>query len=86
MFSAPLSTWSEELRTRLSRHDWSASVLGAPESWPAAIRTVVRLMRDSRHPMFVFWGPELGLLYNQPYVEFLQDKHPSALGRPFREV
>jgi len=86
MFSVPLSTWSEELRTRLGRHDWAASVVGEPATWPPAIRTVVRLMLDSRHPMFVFWGPELGLLYNQPYVEFLQDKHPSALGRPFREV
>ena len=86
MFSAPLSTWSEELRNRLQRHDWASSVLGAPDTWPPAIRTVVRLMLDARHPMFVFWGPELGLLYNQPYVAFLQDKHPAALGRPFREV
>ncbi|MCC2956179.1 PAS domain-containing protein [Massilia sp. IC2-477] len=86
MFSAPLSTWSEELRIRLHQHDWASSVLGAPDTWPPAIRIVVRLMLDARHPMFVFWGPELGMLYNQPYVEFLQDKHPSALGRPFREV
>ena len=86
MFSAPLATWSDELRTRLHQHDWASSVLGAPDTWPPAIRTVVRLMLDARHAMFVFWGPELGLLYNQPYVEFLQDKHPSALGRPFREV
>jgi PAS domain S-box-containing protein len=86
MFSAPLSTWSEELRARLARHDWASSVLGAPDTWPPAIRTVVRLMLDARHAMFVFWGPELGMLYNEPYVEFLQDKHPAALGRPFREV
>ncbi|WP_051933462.1 PAS domain-containing protein [Massilia sp. BSC265] len=86
MFSTPLSTWSDELRTRLHQHDWESSVLGAPDTWPPAIRTVVRLMLDARHAMFVFWGPELGLLYNQPYVEFLQDKHPSALGRPFSEV
>ncbi|WP_409266065.1 PAS domain-containing protein [Massilia sp. BHUDP2] len=86
MFSAPLATWSDELRTRLHQHDWASSVLGAPDTWPPAIRTVVRLMLDARHPMFVFWGPELGLLYNQPYVEFLQDKHPAALGRPFRAV
>jgi PAS domain S-box-containing protein len=86
MFSAPLASWSDELRTRMQQHDWGSSVLGAPDTWPPAIRTVVRLMLDARHAMFVFWGPELGLLYNQPYVEFLQDKHPSALGRPFREV
>lgn len=70
----------------MARHDWAASVLGAPDAWPAAIRTVVRLMLDAKHAMFVFWGPELGLIYNQPYVQFLQDKHPTALGRPFRAV
>ena len=69
-----------------SGHDWAGSVLGAPETWPPAIRTVVRLMLDSKHPMFVFWGAELGLLYNEAYAEFLQDKHPAALGRPFRVV
>ncbi|MEN3275802.1 MAG: hypothetical protein V7631_1592 [Massilia sp.] len=86
MVSAPLFTATDELRTRLAGHDWPSSVLGPPAAWPAAIRTVVRLMLDSKHAMFVFWGPELGLIYNQPYVEFLQDKHPRAMGRPFREV
>jgi PAS domain S-box-containing protein len=71
---------------RMARHDWGASVLGLPGTWPAAIRTVVRLMLDSKNAMFVFWGAELGLIYNQPYVQFLQDKHPQALGRPFRDV
>jgi PAS domain S-box-containing protein len=61
-------------------------VLGVPETWPAAIRTVVRMMLDSKHPMFVVWGPGLEMLYNEPYTAFLQDKHPNALGRPFREV
>ncbi len=70
----------------MAQHDWAASVLGVPEAWPAAIRTVVRLMLDAKHAMFVFWGPQLGLVYNQPYVQFLQDKHPRALGRPFRDT
>ena len=61
-------------------------MLGAPETWSPAIRTVVRLMLDSKHPMFMVWGPELGMLYNEPYIAFLQDKHPAALGRPFRAV
>ena len=61
-------------------------MLGAPEAWSPAIRTVVRLMLDSKHPMFMVWGPELGMLYNEPYIAFLQDKHPVALGRPFRAV
>jgi len=86
MVPAPLFSSTDELSSRMADHDWASSVLGSPDAWPAAIRTVVRLMLDANHAMFVFWGPELGLIYNQPYAQFLQDKHPRALGRPFQEV
>jgi len=86
MAPAPLFSGSDDLRVRMARHDWAASVLGPPEHWPAAIRTVVRLILDAKHAMFVFWGPELGFVYNTPYVEFLRDRHPAALGRPLRDV
>ncbi|WP_189338357.1 PAS domain S-box protein [Sphingobium sp. SCG-1] len=36
--------------------------------------------------MFVAWGWERTLLYNDAYSEILADKHPSALGRDFLEV
>ena len=36
--------------------------------------------------MFVAWGDELGLLYNEAYAPILADKHPSALGRSLRDV
>ncbi|RYE81288.1 MAG: PAS domain S-box protein [Oxalobacteraceae bacterium] len=86
MTSAPLFSGNDELASRMAQHDWAASVLGVPDAWPAAIRTVVRLMLDAKHAMFVFWGPQLGLVYNQPYAQFLQDKHPRALGCPFRDT
>ena len=79
-------TGRDGLSLHLARHDWAGSVLGPPETWPPAIRTIVRLVLDARHPMFVFWGPELGMLYNEAYTAFLQDKHPDAIGRPFRAV
>jgi len=56
MDSAPLFTGTDELSMRMARHDWGASALGVPASWPAAIRTVVRLMLDSKTAMFVFWA------------------------------
>jgi PAS domain S-box-containing protein len=67
-------------------HDWSSSPLGAPETWPQSLRTVVGLMLTSRFPMFVAWGPELAFLYNDGYAPILGAKHPRAMGRPFREV
>ena len=67
-------------------HDWSDSPLGHPRTWPAPLRTTVGLMLNSKFPMFVAWGGELGFLYNDSYIAILGDKHPSALGRRFHDV
>ena len=66
--------------------DWSASPLGRPDAWPQSLRTVVGLLLQSRFPMFVAWGKDLGFLYNDPYAEILGAKHPSALGGRFYDI
>jgi signal transduction histidine kinase/CheY-like chemotaxis protein len=66
--------------------DWSTSPLGPPESWPPSLRTVVGLLLQSRFPMFVAWGKDLGFLYNDPYAEILGAKHPAALGKRFYDI
>ena len=55
-------------------------------AWPQSLRTVVGLLLQSRFPMFVAWGPELGFLYNDAYADILGAKHPSALGRRFQDI
>lgn len=67
-------------------HNWSTSPLGAPETWPQSLRSVVGLLLTSKFPMFVAWGPELGFLYNDPYAEILGTKHPAALGARFHDI
>ena len=67
-------------------HDWSNSPLGSPDTWPQSLRSVVDLMLQSRFPMFVAWGADLGFLYNDPYAEILGAKHPAALGRRFYDI
>ena len=66
--------------------DWSRSPLGPPETWPQSLRSVVALMLGSQFPMFVAWGSDLRLLYNDAYAELLGEKHPSALGARFQDV
>lgn len=66
--------------------DWTHTPFGSPESWPPSLRSVVSLLLDSKFPMFLAWGPQLGLIYNDAYTEILGEKHPEALGAPFREV
>ncbi|KQT79691.1 hypothetical protein ASG51_03340 [Methylobacterium sp. Leaf465] len=43
-------------------------------------------MLGSAFPMFMAWGPDLGFLYNDAYVQILGSKHPAALGCAFRDV
>ena len=34
-------------------HNWSTSPLGAPETWPQSLRSVVGVLLTSKFPMFV---------------------------------
>ena len=67
-------------------HDWRSSPLGEPAAWPQPLRTLVGVMLGSRQPMFVAWGPERIMLYNDGYGMLCGGRHPWALGRPFAEV
>ncbi|MBM0207225.1 PAS domain S-box protein [Micromonospora sp. STR1s_5] len=50
------------------------------------LRTLVGVLLGSRQPMFLTWGTERTLLYNDRYAEILGRKAPGGLGRPFFEV
>ena len=69
---------------RLTRaFDWAATPLGPPAAWPQSLRTAVRLLLNSRHPMFIWWGPELIQFYNDAYSRTMgPERHPGALGQP----
>jgi PAS domain S-box-containing protein len=67
-------------------HDWSRSLLGAPADWPQPLKTLVGVLLTANQPMFIAWGAERTLLYNDGYAEVLASKHPSAMGRDFLEV
>ena len=64
-------------------HDWSDTAVGDPHDWPQSLRSVVNLMLGSGFPMFVAWGPNLEMLYNDGYAEVLGRKHPASLGAEF---
>ena len=66
--------------------DWSKTSLGPPETWPQSLRVTVRLVLNSGHPMFIWWGPELIQFYNDAYRATMgPERHPSALGARGRE-
>ena len=62
--------------------DWSSSPLGPMETWSDTLVTTVNLLLSSRHPMFLWWGPDLIQFYNDGYRPSIRaDKHPSAVGQ-----
>ncbi len=67
-------------------YDWSANPLGTPETWPQSLRTALRILLNTNHPMFIWWGPELIQFYNDAYRQTMgPERHPSALGQGGRE-
>ena len=62
--------------------DWGRTALGPVERWPGSLRTTVGTLLRSRHPMFLWWGPELVQFYNDGYLpSFGAGKHPAAMGQ-----
>src|SRR5580704_3853278 len=75
-----------EMSALIRAKDWSKTALGPSEGWSPILTLVVDLMLASGFPMAVRWGPDFVMIYNDGYRPILGDKHPWALGLPFREV
>ncbi|HXS75422.1 MAG TPA: ATP-binding protein [Terracidiphilus sp.] len=71
----------------ISSYDWSMTPLGHVAGWPDSLKAAVRILVTSRFPMWMAWGPQLTVLYNDAYARVtLGKKHPWALGKPAPEV
>ncbi len=71
----------------LANVDWSQTALGDPESWPASLRSAIRIVLTSKFSMWMAWGPDLTFFCNDSYRrDTLANKYPWALGRPASEV
>jgi PAS domain-containing protein len=76
-----------EMGPIMRNHDWSGSSLGPPQSWPQPLRTAVRFILNTRHPMYIWWGSDRACLYNDAYRASIgPERHPGSLGHPGREV
>jgi len=76
-----------EMGALMRAHNWSSSSLGSPEIWPQSLRTAVRVLLNTGHPMYIWWGSDGACLYNDAYRLLIgHERHPGSLGRPAREV
>jgi PAS domain S-box-containing protein len=84
--SADFLAGGGEMGALMRAYDWSASPLGEPQSWPQSLRTAVRILLNTNHPMFIWWGEEFIQFYNDAYRQTMgSERHPSALGQGGRE-
>ena len=76
-----------EMGALMRAHDWKATSIGEPDTWPASLRTCVMLLLNAEQPMYIWWGPELLCFYNDAYrLSIGPERHPGSMGRPGREV
>jgi signal transduction histidine kinase len=69
-----------EAGERLRAFDWSSTPLGDPRCWPQSLKTIVRVMLDSRYAMWMLWGPELTFFCNDAYLPTVGIKRDWVLG------
>jgi len=65
---------------RMRRFDWGRTPLGAPNAWPQSLKTIVRVMLDSRFAMWMAWGSEGTFFCNDAYLPTVGLKRDWVLG------
>ncbi|MGD0938931.1 MAG: ATP-binding protein [Terracidiphilus sp.] len=75
-----------EMGALMRAFDWSRTAVGPVDRWPQSLRTSVSTCLNSRFAIVFWWGPEMVTFYNDAYAPILGTHHPTALGRPARQV
>ncbi|WP_457337631.1 ATP-binding protein, partial [Rhizobacter sp. P5_C2] len=60
--------------------DWGRTPLGEPSGWPQSLKTIVRVMLDSRFAMWMAWGSEATFFCNDAYLPTVGLKREWVLG------
>ena len=71
---------------KIRAFDWAATPLGPIEEWSETLTSTVNLVLATPQPTTLSWGEALIFFYNDATIPTLDRKHPSALGRSYREV
>jgi len=85
--AAALFSGHGEMAARCRVFDWASTPLGPVSTWSHSLRTIVSIMLESRHPMFLWWGPELTQIFNDGYKPSFgtSGRDVAALGARGRE-
>src|SRR6188768_726295 len=76
-----------EMGAHIRAFPWDSTARGPPDQWPSGLRTSLRILLTTQHPVFIFWGEQLCCFYNDAYSRSLgPEKHPFILGIPGRDA
>jgi PAS domain S-box-containing protein len=75
-----------EMGARMRALDWILTPVGPPAQWPQSLKTIVRVMLDSRYAMWMAWGRELTFFCNDAYAPTLGIKRDTSLGTRSEKV
>jgi len=73
-------TGGGEVGERMRALDWTRTPLGPADRWPQSLKTIIRVMLDSRYAMWMLWGPELTFFCNDAYLPTVGKKRDWVLG------
>lgn len=76
-----LLTSSGEMGARIQEFDWSATSIGAMETWSPSLQISLQILLLSKFPMQILWSNKYVQFYNDAYIPILGNKHPTALGQ-----
>jgi PAS domain S-box-containing protein len=82
MASREMYSPANDMKRRIQSFDWGATSLGPLESWPQSLKTAVDIVTASPVPMFLLWGKDGILIYNDAYARVAGTRHPQILGAP----
>ncbi|EPM87851.1 sensory box histidine kinase/response regulator, partial [Pseudomonas syringae pv. actinidiae ICMP 18804] len=72
---------------RLTREtDWSTSALGPKQAWPTALLSSLNLMLSCPDSMYLLWGADFTLFFNDAYNQVLPLPAHQALGKPIAAI
>lgn len=62
------------------RVEWHKTSLGAPDLWPESLWHMLAVLLLDPSPAILFFGDDLTIIYNEPYVPTMLGRHPAILG------
>ena len=66
--------------------DWGSTELGPINQWSTELRRMANILMSDPRPAAMYWGRHRTIMYNEPYVVVMGQKHPGMMGKTFSQA